>query len=153
MTSPFVEPLPRRKRRKGPDEEITKNVVVLRSNQVCEMDGVVLMPKTTLDMSSIKKSGQSKKVMFTKSTSLRDMQRKLEEKFPFLEEASERYFYCNWNTCVLWNLMKHSQVSRALVFKFNSERGSAMQVFHQCDVRGSGEALPCAFAQFALLPY
>ena len=49
--------------------------------------------------------------------------------------------------------MKHSQVSQALVFKFNSERGSAMQVFHQCDVRGSGEALPCAFAQFALLPY
>ena len=93
MTSLFVEPLPKRKRRKGPDEEITKNVVVLRSNQVCEMDGVVLMPKTTLDMSSIKKSGQSKKVTFTKSTSSRDMQRKLEEKFPFLEEASERYFY------------------------------------------------------------
>ncbi|CAH3155945.1 unnamed protein product, partial [Pocillopora meandrina] len=93
MTSPFVEPLPKRKRRKGPNEEITKNVVVLRSNQVCEMDGVVLMPKTTLDMSSIKKSGQSKKVTFTKSTSSRDMQRKLEEKFPFLEEASER-FYC-----------------------------------------------------------
>ena len=92
MTSLFVEPLPKRKRRKGPDEEITKNVVVLRSNQVCEMDGVVLMPKTTLDMSSIKKSGQSKKVTFTKSTSSRDMQRKLEEKFPFLEEASERYF-------------------------------------------------------------
>ena len=92
MTSPFVEPLPKRKRRKGPNEEITKNVVVLRSNQVCEMDGVVLMPKTTLDMSSIKKSGQSKKVTFTKSTSSRDMQRKLEEKFPFLEEASERYF-------------------------------------------------------------
>ena len=62
MTSPFVEPLPKRKRRKGPDEEITKNVVVLRSNQVCEMDGVVLMPKTTLDMSGIKKLGQSKKV-------------------------------------------------------------------------------------------
>ena len=92
MTSPFVEPLPKRKRRKGPNEEITKNVVVLRSNQVCEMDGVVLMPKTTLDMSSIKKSGQSKKVTFTKSTSSRDMQRKLEEKFPFLEEANERYF-------------------------------------------------------------
>ena len=56
------------------------------------MDGVVLMPKTTLDMSGIKKLGQSKKVTFTKSTSSRDMQRKLEEKFPFLEEASERYF-------------------------------------------------------------
>ena len=28
-----------------------------------------------------------------------------------------------------------------------------MQGFHQCDVRGSREALPCAFAQFALLPY
>ena len=53
MTSPFFEPLPRKKRRKGPDEEITKNVVVLRSNQVCEMDGVVLMPKTTLDMSGM----------------------------------------------------------------------------------------------------
>ena len=92
MTSLFVEPLPKRKRRKGPDEEITKNVVVLRSNQVCEMGGVVLMPKTTLDMSGIKKLGQSKKVTFTKSTSSRDMQRKLEEKFPFLEEASERYF-------------------------------------------------------------
>ena len=169
MTSPFVEPLPKRKRRKGPDEEITKNVVVLRSNQVCEMDGVVLMPKTTLDMSGIKKLGQSKKVTFTKSTSSRDMQRKLEEKFPFLEEASERYLYFDWNTCVLWNLMKHSQASRALVFwismlgvenhgifwdvKFNSERGRTMQGFHQCDVRGSGEALPCAFAQFALLPY
>ena len=65
--------------------------------------------------------------------------------------------------------MKHSQASRALVFwismlrvenhgifldvKFNSERGRTMQRFHQCDVRGSGEALPCAFAQFALLPY
>ncbi|XP_066028059.1 uncharacterized protein [Pocillopora verrucosa] len=93
MTSPFVEPLPKRKRKKGPDDEITKNVVVLKSSQVCEMGGVVLMPKTTLDMSGIKKLGQSKKITFTKNTSSGDLQRKLEEKFPFLEEASGR-FYC-----------------------------------------------------------
>ena len=92
MTSPFVEPLPKKKRKKGPDDEITKNVVVLKSSQVREMVGVVLMPKTTLDMSGIKKSGQSKKITFTKNTSSGDLQRKLEEKFPFLEEASGRYF-------------------------------------------------------------
>lgn len=91
MTSAFVEPLPK-KRRKGPNDEITKNVVVLKSSQVCEMDGVVLMPKTTLDMSGIKKLGQSMKITFTKSTSSGDLQRKLEEKFPFLKEASGRYF-------------------------------------------------------------
>ena len=91
MTSLFVEPLPK-KRRKGPNDEITKNVVVLKSSQVCEMDGVVLMPKTTLDMSGIKKLGQSKKITFTKSTSSGDMQQKLKEKFPFLEKAGGRYF-------------------------------------------------------------
>ena len=92
MTSPFVEPLPKRKRKKGPDDEIIKNVVVLKSSQVCEMGGVVLMPKTTLDMTEIKKLGQSRKITFTKSTSSGDLQRKLEEKFPFLKEASGRYF-------------------------------------------------------------
>ena len=90
MASPFLNPLPRK--RKGPDEEITKNVVVLKSHQVHEKNGVVFMPNTTLDMSAIKKLGQSKKITFTKSTSPTDMQRKLEEMFPFLSEASERYF-------------------------------------------------------------
>ena len=92
MTSPFVEPLLKRKRKKGPDDAIIKNVVVLKSSQVREKDGVVLMPKTTLDMSGIKKLGQSMKITFTKSTSSGDLQRKLEEKFPFLKEASGRYF-------------------------------------------------------------
>ena len=92
------EPLPKKKRMKGPDDEITKNVNVLKSSQVCEMGGVVLMPKTTLDMSSIKKLGQSKKITFTKSTSSGDLQQKLKERFPFLEKAGGRYFLLDYNT-------------------------------------------------------
>lgn len=92
------EPLSKKKRKKGLNDEITKNVNVLKSSQVCEKDGVVLMPKTTLDMSSIKKSGQSKKITFTKSTSSGDLQLKLKEKFPFLEKADGRYFLLDYNT-------------------------------------------------------
>ncbi|PFX26743.1 hypothetical protein AWC38_SpisGene8573 [Stylophora pistillata] len=91
MASSCDEP-PVRRKRKAPDEVITKNVVVLRSSQVCEMDGVVLMPNTTLKMSDIKKNGQSGKLSFTKSTSSTEMERSLQQTFPFLAESNSRIY-------------------------------------------------------------
>ena len=90
MDSKPGEHYPRKRRKRGLDEEIRKNVVVLRSGQVSKKDGVVLMPKTTLDMSNIKKNGQSQKIYFTKRNTSTDIRRKLEAAFPFLAEPSQR---------------------------------------------------------------
>ena len=84
------------------------------------------MPKTTLDMSSIKKSGQSKKITFTKSTSSGDLQLKLKEKFPFLEKADGRYFLLDYNTkymCTL-KLIEMSTMSHMGIGVLNFIAGS-----------------------------
>ena len=88
MTTDLVTP-PRRKRRKVPNDEevprlVTKNVVVLRRGQVDEMGDTVMMPHTTIDMSNIKRKGQSKKINFEGSERSEDIGKKLVQTFDFL---------------------------------------------------------------------
>lgn len=84
MFSNAEEISPSRKRKKSLSDIITKNVNVLKQGQVRESDGEVYMPTSTIEMSIIKRLGQSKKVSFTASTTASEMQRKLEESFNFL---------------------------------------------------------------------
>ena len=79
----------RRKRRKAPNNEevprlVTKNVVVLCRGQVVEKDDRVMMPQTTIDMSNIKRNGQSKRINFEGSERSEDIGKKLVQTFDFL---------------------------------------------------------------------
>lgn len=88
MTTNPVNPS-RRKRRKARNGEevprlVTKNIVVLCRGQVNEMGDTVMMPHTTIDMSNIKKKGQSKRINFEGSERSEDIGKKLVQTFDFL---------------------------------------------------------------------
>ena len=93
MASNSGESPPKKKRKKGPRDEIKKNVVILKSSQVFKKNDEVFMP-TTIDMANvIKKSPQQcQEVCFTKSMTSEDLQKKLMETFPILA-AAQRYFF------------------------------------------------------------
>ena len=82
--------LPLKRKKKEPGAPTLKNVVVLRRGDVRKREGKLLMPYTT-EMSAIKKSPKPrfKKLEISSSMTQCDIQAKLEEIFPYLQQ--QRY--------------------------------------------------------------